>query len=203
MAQELKPIRLSRRVVVSDPCYTRDTWCMGFLENVKPGKYKPILTYTDETGGWGERVAEVAVFHESAGYISDSRWEKADFEVGVDSGQAGIFSDYIYPTGKDTGEYDDKTSFYGACCEATLGEGYKKFSEWAEKGQKGTCPEWLRGGTILNEGVVSSSGYGDGEYECYFAQNTNGEIVAIKIVFIQEEEVEEDDFEDEYYDSED
>jgi hypothetical protein len=38
--------------------------------------------------------------------------------IGVDSGQAGFFCDSIYPQGK-TGEYSDKKSFYGQCCEAT------------------------------------------------------------------------------------
>ena len=40
-------------------------------------------------------------------------------------------------------------------------------------------------GTIGNKGFVSSSGYGDGSYECYIAKNNNDEIIAIRIDFIE------------------
>lgn len=199
---DLKKITLSPKVIVSDPCYTRDPRIMGSFDNVKPGKYIPEITHTDQTSGWGIRVAELAVYHESTGgYVSDSRWQKADFEVGVDSGQAGIFSDSIYPTGDTTGEYGDKSTFYGTCCEATLGEGYRAIRKWEEDGSKGPRPEWNQGDTVFGQGVVSSSGYGDGGYDCFFVEQ-GGEIIAIKIVFITEEE-EEDDYEDGYEEEED
>ena len=186
----LKPIKLSDKVVVTDPCYTRDTWCMGFLENVKPGNFTPTLEYEDQE----ERVRELMIVHESESYISPARWEKQDFEVGVDSGQAGIFCDSLYPQG-ETGDYGDKTTFYGACCNATLGEGYEGIQEWARKGGKGPRPEWNQGDTVFGKGVVSCSGYGDGGYECFVARDSNGQIIAIKIEFIPEDV--EDDYEEE------
>ena len=39
-----------------------------------------------------------------------------------------------------------------------------------------------------NAGVVSSSGYGDGEYEVYVGENEIGEIVSVSIIFIEQEE---------------
>ena len=191
MSTEFKPITLSSKVVVSDPCYSRDTWCMGFLENVKPGNFTPILEYEDRE----ERVRELTVVHESKSYIPPSSWEKQDFEVGVDSGQAGIFCDTIYPVGKETGEYGDKSTFYGTCCEATLGEGYRAIEKWGRDGQKGPRPEWNQGDTVFGKGLVSSSGYGDGGYDCFVARNAEGQIIAIKIEFIPEDV--EDDYEEE------
>ena len=47
---------------------------------------------------------------------------------------------------------------------------------------------------------MSSSGYGDGGYDCYIAREQNGYIVAIRIEYIPEEE---EEWEDEEYDVED
>lgn len=45
-----------------------------------------------------------------------------------------------------------------------------------------------RGGIVHNRGVVSSSGYGDGEYEVFVGINDIGEIVSAMIIFIEDEE---------------
>ncbi len=119
----LGQIELGETVIVSDPCYTRGTWCHGSLGEVLPGKYNCIVTYSDE-GSWGERVSQLTVHHESVKLTQLRKGEVAPFSVGVDSGQAGIFCDSIYPEGENNGEYGDENSFYGACCNATLGEGY-------------------------------------------------------------------------------
>lgn len=158
--KKLSPITLSDSVVVSDPCYQRDIWCMGFLKGVKPGTYIPEIFL-----GSNGRVESIEVCHESH---TAQKWEKTDFEVGVDSGQAGIFDDSIYPHG-ETGEYDDLTQFYGKCCALTLDQPH-------------------RGGTLEGKGLVSSSGYGDGGYDCEVSKNLKGEIIAIRIIFIPEEE---------------
>jgi hypothetical protein len=184
--KKLKPITLSHNVIVSDPCYTRETWCQGKLQ-IKPGRYIPTLTYSPLE----ERVSTLTVVKEDQNGVL-LNWEITDFEVGVDSGQAGIFCDSIYPNG-ETGDYGDLQSFYGKCCEATLGEGYRKREEWERNGGKEEPPEWIQGGTVLDQGVVSSSGYGDGGYECEVAKNKSGEIIAIRITYIPEEA-----FEDEY-----
>ena len=119
---DLGQIELGDKEIVSDPCYTRGTWCHGTVEDLLPGKYNCVITYSDD-GSWGERVSQLTVYHESVKPTQLRKGEEAPFTVGVDSGQAGIFCNSIYPEG-DTGQYVDKNSFYGACCDATIGEGY-------------------------------------------------------------------------------
>ena len=122
MKKQLTNIELSSTVIVSDPCYERSGSWMGKLENVKPGTYTPTIKYGEDN-----RVKELHIL--IADKKRGAKWEKTDFAVGVDSGQAGIFCDSIYPE-NETGEYDEKGSFYHKCCEATLGDGYNKFGEW-------------------------------------------------------------------------
>jgi hypothetical protein len=122
-------IELSNKVIVSDPCYTRGTWCAGEMENIKPGTYKTFLQYSDEDD-WGVRVAELIVIHESVESIEKEQWEETDIHVGVDSGQAGVFCDTIYPHGNSTGDWGTEGTFYHEACEATLGEGYNELSNW-------------------------------------------------------------------------
>jgi len=86
-------ITLGAKVMVSDPCYGLGTWCQGVLENVLPGQYDCNVEYSDE-GTWGTRVSAIEVTH--VNYKTGSLLlQMEDFEVGVDSGQAGIF-DYEY-----------------------------------------------------------------------------------------------------------
>lgn len=122
---EFEMIELGEKVIVSDPCYKRDVWCMGSVDNVLPGKYRPIVTYSDE-GRWGIRVSDLMVIHESVDVADLKRRYKQPFSVGVDSGQAGIFCNSIYPEG-EIGEYGDVNTFYGQCCDATGGEGYESW----------------------------------------------------------------------------
>ncbi len=170
---------VSGKLVISDPCYRRGTWCMGELQNVKNGKWAARVELTDDEG----RVAELVAYHSedgSLGYLSSL--EPADFSVGVDSGQAGIFDGNHFRNDNDTVGYKlinpdqqicEEDPWYSMCCDMTL------HSE-------------CRAGTIPF-GVVSSSGYGDGGYECKFGRDAAGQINYISIVFIEEEEEEDDD----------
>ena len=90
---------LGNKVMVSDPCYGTDAWCKGVLENVRKGFWDAYIKITDK-GNWGNRVAELVVINldyndEYAGLTSKDIDEHQSFEVGVDSGTAGIF-DYDY-----------------------------------------------------------------------------------------------------------
>ena len=76
--------------------------------------------------------------------------------VGVDSGQAGIFNEKYYE------ENQPKEEWYDRICELTNDEHF---------------------GVIDNEGVVSRTGYGDGSYRAY-AAFYDGKIVGIKIYYI-------------------
>jgi hypothetical protein len=175
-------IRLGNKAMVSDPCYGLNTWCQGILENVLPGIYNCTVEYSD-TGDWGERVSAIEVTHTDCGIY---RYERENFVVGVDSGQAGIF-DYEYYCQYHT-DYNDRNhvddDWYGRVCDITLAR--------------------ESAGIIDECGFVSSSGYGDGAYGCWVAKNRDDYIVAIRIEYIIEEDEEEDEWDDdEEYEGED
>lgn len=176
----MKTITLGNKVMVSDPCYEMNTWCQGVVDNVMPGIYNCSVVYSDE-GDWGVRVAEIEVMHQDARrYILSA----ADFVVGVDSGQAGIF-DYEYYAKYHT-EHDVDDNWYDRVGNITLSD--------------------ESAGIIDDNGLVSSSGFGDGTYGCYLAKDSDGCVVGLKVVYLYEEEDEEwddDEYEDEEYDEED
>jgi hypothetical protein len=161
----------SGSVVVSDPCYDLGTWCQGVLKNVKNGKWNASTLTTDN------HTAVLIASHESIknkiAYTCPS-WNDEKFEVGVDAGLAGIFDAPEFNSEDDN--YDDLNSWYRRCCEASYPSGI-----------------------IENSGVVSSSGFGDGNYICRTITKDN-EIVAIMIDFGILEEDEEEPEEEEDYD---
>jgi len=148
-------------LLATDPCYENPTWCTTIIENALPGKYLAKAIISNE-GTWGERVKELIVVHESKVDNKLSSGWKWEGDCGVDSGQLGIFEKEEYPKGDTTGEHDDKNSFYGKCCELTLNEDTQ--------------------GGVLPLGVVTSSGYGDGNYPCYIAETKKG-VYAIRVKF--------------------
>ena len=48
----MNQITLSENVMVSDPCYSPDTWCQTKLNSVLPGLYNVDVQKSDE-GDWG------------------------------------------------------------------------------------------------------------------------------------------------------
>lgn len=86
--------QLTKSVVrISDPCYDRSTWCAGTVDNVLPGTWtSKVVKFTHEETDWGERVGELIAQHKDYD-IKDVDWEHVNIDVGVDSGQAGIFDD--------------------------------------------------------------------------------------------------------------
>lgn len=170
-------ITLSHKVKISDPCYSPNTWCSATLENVNAGNYYPFVKYLSTS--WGVRVAELVVIKENLEDIElDSpEWEHlSDVEIGVDSGQAGIFDYDYYEKQKELDEkfkeengcdiYSNKW-FYGKCCIVN-----KEPYNWGE---------------IDNKGVNAQAGFGDGSYDLYVIKRKDL-ICAIKIVFINETE---------------
>jgi len=86
--------------------------------------------------------------------FEDSRWDRQEFEVGVDSGQEGIFDftsfkkDELVKGLKRLYKNDPicpEDPWYSFCCDRTLAE---------------------MGAGVIPGGAVSSSGYGDGVYTC-------------------------------------
>lgn len=154
-------ITLGDRVRVTDPCYSMDVWCSGTIDNVLPGEYIPTGIISDE-GSWGMRVAKIRVNH--VNYPKRKPNELVDFEVGVDSGQAGIFDEPYYIEHHKDRDYYNPASWYRKVCDITLG-----------------TPGI---GTVDGKGLVSSSGFGDGGYDALIARNEDGKVVAIEINYL-------------------
>ena len=167
----------SSKTVISDPCYSR-TLDSGitYLDKVKNGLWHGVVKILDkkQTQGWGERNTELLVVHHDSLFIKSPKWSKHKTKIGVDSGQVGIFCNSLYPhTEIDSEDCNSETSFYGQCCKATLKT-------------KHSCD------IVGNKGIVSSSGFGDGEYKLFVSKNNNEEIIAIKIVFIDSKDLQEE-----------
>lgn len=171
---------LGNKVMVSDPCYKLSTWCQGVLKNVKSGIWDAYLKMSDE-GVWGIRVAELITVnsehHKEHPVIMDEYStiisEYQEFEVGVDSGCAGIF-DYDYYAKYHTEDENDEKWYE----TRIINQFFPTHNSYG----------WKRSIFTDSEGVASNSGYGDGGYNCYVARNAEGEIVGIKIVYISKED---------------
>lgn len=194
-------IELEDKVRVSDPCYDVDTWCAGTLENVLQGKYQCYSQDVD-AGDWGIRVASIEVRHED--YLDVEPTELQDIDVGVDSGQAGIYDlDYFIKAREDK---DGEDAWYERVCTHTFyyinNLDYVPFheSEWWKDNFKEDISAWIKAeqdyrnskqaypllgkfasDTLDNKCLVSSSGDGDGSYHCFVGRNGDGKIVSIKI----------------------
>jgi hypothetical protein len=122
---------------------------------------------------WTGRVAFLHIRHESV--LNEpidplSFVPNDDFQVGVDSGQAGFFDlapfELVAAQKEHKGDTPEHERFYEACCENTLGsEGW---------------------GVVQGMGAVSSSGYGDGGYKLVERRNEAGELIEARIVYLLE-----------------
>jgi len=181
MVTQLGSFELTGTVLrVSDPCYDRDVWCCGTVENCIPGTWDAAILTKDEEP-WGNRVAVLSARHSTGPKHTainralcnrTHKWKHCEFEVGVDSGQAGIFDEAHYKDNSIFGaDVRPKNSYgdlwYSVCCDLTLSR--------------------LNAG-ILPYGAVSSSGYGDGGYDCITHTNEDGQIDFVFIVFICDED---------------
>lgn len=180
----MKLINLSENVMVSDPCYSNDTWCQTKLNNVLPGQYKWDVDFSDDDG-WGNRVSGITVLHDD--YIDDGislEWEDHS-EIGVDSGQAGIFCMTGYRNDEVAEGITTPDSDFHIVYD---GEGEK----WYEKMCKFTLSKDQYG--VYDTGMVSSSGIGDGVYPVEVMKDKE-KIVGIRITYLghSDKELFEDD----------
>lgn len=159
----------SGQLVVADPCYEldRNTVIMGVLEHAMNGTWASEVEKV-EVRDWGEANAKLTAYHDSVAeegaYLE---WIKCPFVVGVDSGQAGIFDIHHYripDADAEQGRDDTDNEWYLSCCDIT------------ESGEEAG---------VLDGGVVSRTGVGDGAYGVYKAVNEQDRVVGVKIVFIK------------------
>lgn len=150
---------------VTDPCYDLTTWSSGQLQNVKNGTWNAQVGFHKDAFGkttcskpstYVGRVAYIHIHHDlvtpqKIGELNNGVWRLADFEVGVDSGQAGFFDLDFYKEQKED-EGRNKV-FYNQVCRLTC-----------DMDNTGID----RSFGVVERGAVASSGYGDGGYECYF-----------------------------------
>ena len=193
-----RQIRLGGEVIVSDPCYEIPTWCQEVIKNVRPGVYDTEVDYR-ESSGWGERVHSLTVLHEN---IKSPNWEHYSNNIGVDSGQCGVFCMTSYRNDEMSQELPwltEKGDPFGD-------HPFRPVKEEGEQWYVKMCDRTLsteEGWGVYDTGVVSSSGYGDGSYELQVCQ-MDGLIHGFRIIFIddsydEEEEEYEDELEDEVY----
>ena len=65
------------------------------------------------------------------------------------------------------GDPETTTDWYKICCDITLSN---------------------LGAGVVDGGAVSSSGFGDGSYDCYAHRDEAGELVFAEIIFVTEED---------------
>ena len=170
----MNQITLSENVMVSDPCYSPDTWCQTKLTNVLPGKYNVEVDKHDEGTGWGVRVSSITVVHED--YVDDGDWEQHS-ECGVDSGQCGIFC----MTGYRNDELSKSITTPTLDNPFVLPYNDKGGDMWYEKMCHFTLHKDQWG--LYDTGVVSSSGIGDGLYPMEVMMDGD-KIVGIKVEYL-------------------
>lgn len=165
---------------VSDPGYDRDAWCCGTMDKCKTGIWE-AASIIQNFCEWGDRVSLLAARHKETGpdfsvvhcwpiYNGLIGWKEQPFEVGVDSGQAGIFDDAKYQDcsifdGMPEPKCDFGDLWFRHICDITLSE---------------------KAAGVIPFGAVSESGYGDGCYVCYTHENSRKEIDFVLIAFIDE-----------------
>lgn len=166
---------LGNKVMISDPCYCINALDQGVLENVREGFWDAYIKTSNE-GDEGVYVSELVAINldynsEYNELNSEDINELQEFTVGVDSGTAGIF-DYDYyckchnENGVDDEWYDNQICNQFFPTYAIDSYENSVFTEF--------------------NGVASTTGYGDGAYNCYVVRNTEGEIIGIKIVYISD-----------------
>jgi hypothetical protein len=167
----MNQITLSENVMVSDPCYSPDTWCQTKLNGVLPGKYNVDVQKSDE-GDWGTRVSSITIIHEN--YEDTDDWEQHS-ECGVDSGQCGIFCMTSYRNDElSEGITSPETDF-------VLPYNDNEGDKWYEKMCMFTLSKDQFG--LYDTGVVSSSGIGDGLYPMEVMMDKE-KIVGIRITYL-------------------
>lgn len=170
---DLGLITLGDKVVISDPCYSICTWCSGIINNLLPGVYSCHILQgiVKDWEDWGVREKELYITHLCSSIKPEDISEPTKFDIGVDSGTAGIF-DYDYYE-----KYHDKE------------KDRESFEKWYDEFVCDVIDEHYNITSDL--GIWSRSGLGDGSYDCFIHTNSDGKVDGIKIVFIDENSIEE------------
>lgn len=170
----------SGKIRVSDPCYDKDDYLGGVVLDAKNGEWVASIDMDDVGSGWGERITKLTAEYNGPVKIVGNHCAS----IGVDSGQAGVFDFDSYKDNnlvKGVTRVHEETicedePWYSICCDRTLSK-----HQWG----------------VIPNGVVSTSGYGDGWYNVDCFLDKNGDVVRVEIIFIGDEDKCEDEDEDE------
>jgi hypothetical protein len=200
---------------VTDPCYNMETWCAGTLENVKNGIWQAQVGYHKDELDMSMSAKWLAKYEEAANSATDSfmkqynlnkaqevregmeaykgrvaylhichdntqshfdheaefdsTWVGADIDVGVDSGQAGFFDLALFA--QMCASEPLKEKFYDEVCALTLGD-----ESWG----------------VHPVGTVSSSGWGDGSYNCLVRRDEELKAIEAIIIYMMDHSDEDD-----------
>lgn len=212
-------IELSSHVMVSDPCYDTDTWCNADLHNVRPGTWHTKALYKDGL------CTDLVVWHKDMKEPTFDKYEKTSINVGVDSGQAGVYDyDHFAKNCKNEEWYDSMctgryvpnkplSNLERRCRDELLPFLQKEHDdptahlEWCVEHMDRRDECRIKYDVNINDfnsnghmsgyedtlatdahSVVTHAGYGDGVYDCFVARRKNGELIAIRINFIDDSE---------------
>lgn len=151
-------IVLGGNVVVSDPCYdTIDANYNILFTTVINGEYD-CYTLKKKCENWGNRVWEMLLVHKDYNVASHLDFEFCGV-VYVDSGTMSISNE----------DYFNKT---------------RNNDDWYEKNVMSWCGE-TREHLIKDNMFMSETGFGDGCYDVYCLYDSDNNIYAIKVVFIE------------------
>ena len=173
-----KPIKLSDKVIVTDPCYDLNTWCNIKVKNVLPGLYHIFVRKVKSKTDGYDGVSRLLLIHQD--YLSYFKNDNNDLinnidstallkkvklvyryhntPVGVDSGLAGFFN-YDYFAKMRHSSNEKQTRWYNKVCDKIGNRHYTK---------------------INTEGFISTNWFGDGGYNLFTFVNkadTENEIV--------------------------
>ena len=140
-------------IMVTDPCYQGGD---KEINNVKPGIWLCYVERVETDNGWGKRNITLSAVHETI--ANNIGVMSVPFgNIGVDSGQAGMYA--LRGWQENRPSEDD----YDRVCVTTL-------STTIHAG-------------MVEYGVTSSSGFGDGGYELY-GRIDDEQVVGLEVVFI-------------------
>lgn len=161
-------IKLGTRTLISDPCYDKDTWCAGEV-NTLPGEY--IVQEIVEKGKYPILKGVFVVHYSQYGKLDfDDCYEDSGIDVGVDSGECGIYDSEKYPVN-------------GIDCDDS------KFEE-DRVVYRTPDGDW---------GVTAGNFGGDGSYKAYLHRNRDGLVDAIYINFAVCDYDEDEEYDEDYY----
>lgn len=119
--KQLNKIQLSNHIHISDPCYKKGNQYRYEITNMLAGTYIPYIELQFN------HVWSITVLNEDY-RLHNAKWTlESSADIGVDSGNCGVFCDSIYPQ-RETGEYREK-GFYNDCCKVAM-QNYDEHSDW-------------------------------------------------------------------------